>query len=138
MKCHKVIDRLSAWLDGELNDAERAAVAGHIEVCPDCRRELDRLVADRELLSSASPAEEPPFLAARVLSEIRAGQRRPAHGLLRRVLVPIAAALLIAVSIGAGTMLGAGLARKATDSSEFVTNADDQALETYASLAGGE
>jgi len=140
MKCQKVVDRLSALLDDELSDTERAAIAGHVEVCPGCRCELDRLAADRELLLRTSVPEEPPFLAARVFAEVRASKRRSAQGLLRRALVPVAAALLVAVSLGAGTMLGIGLARtrQTADLNELATDADGLTFETYAALAGGE
>ncbi len=139
MKCHQVIDRLSSWLDGELAEAERQAVDRHVETCPACRLELDRLRADRQVLVSASRPEEPPFLAARVMAEIRSTRRAPARGLLRRALVPVAAALLIAVGAGAGTLLGTGLARSGqAEANELTDNNDDLTLEVYASAIEGD
>ncbi len=51
--------RLQRLLDGELSDVHQAEVAGHVESCQDCRRQLESLAADpswwretHELLSS--------------------------------------------------------------------------------------
>lgn len=36
MRCEDLHVELSAWIDGELNAAERASVAGHLQGCPKC------------------------------------------------------------------------------------------------------
>ena len=46
MKCEDVADRLSAFIDGELPEAERLRVQQHLEACARC-------AADRESLSLA-------------------------------------------------------------------------------------
>ncbi len=60
-------ETLSAYVDGELGDVERAEVADHLASCRSCRREHDLLVETRELL--------------RGLPEVR-----PAFGVFRRLL----------------------------------------------------
>jgi anti-sigma factor RsiW len=59
---------LSELLDNELDATERAAVAGHVQVCPSCRATLDSLRraddaaagAVAALTPSAAPAFHPP------------------------------------------------------------------------------
>jgi hypothetical protein len=54
-------DRLSEYLDGELNERDRAACAAHLEDCEACARMLDELVAVKEraaaLPTIAAPAD---------------------------------------------------------------------------------
>jgi anti-sigma factor RsiW len=49
-----VTDRLAAWLGDELEAAEAAALAAHLEVCADCRREAAQARADWALLEVAA------------------------------------------------------------------------------------
>ncbi|HEY8338519.1 MAG TPA: zf-HC2 domain-containing protein [Egibacteraceae bacterium] len=42
----------SAWLDGALDPPQAAAFAAHLQVCEDCRREIDDLARTRALLRS--------------------------------------------------------------------------------------
>lgn len=41
--CQNIQERLSAYMDGETSLAETEQVARHLEVCPECRRELAAL-----------------------------------------------------------------------------------------------
>lgn len=62
-------DRLSAYLDGELDDAERARVDGHVSACAACRAELEGERAVRSLLRSLPAVEPPPGFYDRLLAE---------------------------------------------------------------------
>jgi anti-sigma factor RsiW len=42
--CGWVLERLEAWIDGDLNETEHASVTAHIEGCESCQRE--RLLAE--------------------------------------------------------------------------------------------
>lgn len=74
-----VVDRLAAWVGGELGTSEAAAVAAHLEACGDCRREADRLRATWRMLDAvAMPAATPavtvwPAVRARTFGEPAAG-----------------------------------------------------------------
>lgn len=61
-------DRLSAYLDGELDDVERAAVDEHVATCPACRAELDGERAVRSLLRALPPVDPPPGFYERLLA----------------------------------------------------------------------
>ena len=45
MNAHDELDNLSAYLDGELNQAERARLDAHLPGCAECRTTLDALRA---------------------------------------------------------------------------------------------
>lgn len=45
LTCREVVELLSDHLDGALPAGERARVAAHLEVCPQCRAHLNQLRA---------------------------------------------------------------------------------------------
>ncbi len=53
-----IFNKLSAYLDGELNEREAAAVEAHIETCAECRSGLDEL---RRLSALLDGSPEPDF-----------------------------------------------------------------------------
>jgi hypothetical protein len=92
-------ERLSAWLDGELSTADRAAVAAHLAGCVECARLLEAMAAVEERLRE-SAVEAPPGYFAAFPERIRdrLGEARPRRP--RRVpswTWAVAAALLLAV-----------------------------------------
>ncbi len=90
-------DKLSDYLDGELNDDECAAIEAHVARCAQCRSELEAM---RDLVESARRlGDHPP--PADLWSGIsdRIGERRaPA----RRPLLVAAAALVVGIALGVG------------------------------------
>jgi DNA-binding beta-propeller fold protein YncE len=67
--------QIAAYLDGALDDRERAELRGHILTCPACAARLERLRADARRISvtlSRSPAPD-------VRASVRAQLRRPAR-----------------------------------------------------------
>ncbi|HET8645069.1 MAG TPA: zf-HC2 domain-containing protein, partial [Vicinamibacteria bacterium] len=90
------LERLCAFLDGELSPAERAEVEAHLRECATCRQELDGLLAvdaaARELTVAAPPGYFEAF-PGRVRQRLAARRRRavPAWTLAA------AAAVLLAV-----------------------------------------
>jgi len=94
-------ERLGPFLMGHVSEAERAAVAAHLEGCATCRRERDLLAPVARALEAADPrhvlaeTEEPPAdLEPRVVRRIRdarAGRRR------RVALAGAAAGVVVAV-----------------------------------------
>jgi anti-sigma factor RsiW len=83
-------DRLSAYLDGELRSPELSAVAGHLDVCTDCRNELYELDAARIAIRALPRLE--PFGVAEALDEEHAHPNR------RRAVVAVAAAGAVAAA----------------------------------------
>ncbi len=75
-----VEDALSAYLDGALPAAERAAVEAHLAACPACRTALAELRATQALLRAA-PRPAPPrsfALTPAQAEALRSGRTRPA------------------------------------------------------------
>jgi len=103
MNCHETRERLSGLLDDALDAPERTAVGAHLEGCPDCRLELDRLRATVSLLSRVERPRAPVGFVDRVMA---ADHPLPWYRRLgRRLFLPLniklpvqaAAMLLIAV-----------------------------------------
>jgi len=82
MNHEELRDRLSAYLEADLEASERARVEEHLSGCPDCRREYRELRHTVDLLRGWAAPDPPPDLADRVIARLRAGEGRP--GLLAR------------------------------------------------------
>lgn len=89
MNCVDV--RLDEYFDGELADADRAVVDGHLASCEACRAELERSRKLEKVLRSVTTGAVPD--ADRFVQSVRARSRRPS--VLRWA---VAAAALIAVA----------------------------------------
>jgi len=70
MQCSNVDNLLSAYLDGELSDQDRAAVEAHVRDCPSCASLLRSLKAASAMVSSLPRRTAPPDFAAGVLRRI--------------------------------------------------------------------
>jgi Putative zinc-finger len=112
---------MGAYVLGGLSEADHAAFAEHLRECPICQRELAQVSGIPRLLDLASdaallPADPstaalpgPPLAdPAIVLSLVRARRRRS------RILTSVAAVVLAAAMLGAGTAIGMNLGRAPT------------------------
>jgi anti-sigma factor RsiW len=140
MNCRQVKRLVPPYLDKELSGRVPVEIAVHLASCPACRSELEALKADISLLELAGAPEVTPFLATRVMAEIRERRRPVPHGFARLV-GTFAAALVVAVSIGAGVFFGSGLAQTstATNSTEAeVSYVESSNAGMYSLMAGGD
>ena len=98
-------ERLQSLLDGELSEARRGAVAGHLEHCPRCATALQRMSEGDRLLVSNRPIPQTLSHAAaealleRALAEARVGRGGPWRGMT--LLAWGFAALLVIAASGA-------------------------------------
>jgi anti-sigma factor RsiW len=141
MNCRQVKRLLPPYLDKELSGRVRDEIGIHLASCPACRSEQEALKADIGLLEVAGSPEVTPFLVTRVMAEIRQQKRPVPHGFARLV-GTFAAALVVAVSIGAGVFFGSGLASTPTavaaDSTEAaVSYVESSNAGMYSLMAGG-
>ena len=91
--CETVRRQLSAMLDGELDTADEAAVAKHLDACPLCLKEWRQLRAlDHALKELAAPV--PLGMPEAVLARIR-----PRRRYLWQT-VALAASLVVGISLG--------------------------------------
>lgn len=108
-----VAERLDAYVDGELPDAEARAIAAHLAACPECSARHGALVALRASIAAQAPYHRADaMLRGRVRAALRAvgGERRRWAMPWR----PLAAAATIAVvAVGAWQMSAARAARGA-------------------------
>lgn len=80
-KCKRIHPILGAWSDGELPDRKAMRIARHVEACPVCRAEIDRIKALRSLLQDGFAAaavedETLSFLHQRILNQVPEGKRK--------------------------------------------------------------
>lgn len=75
MNCNEVQTLISAMLDNELSEEERASVQAHIAACPDCKRMYDAFAA---LSDSLQDLEAPPAdFTETVMRSVRAAAKPP-------------------------------------------------------------
>jgi predicted anti-sigma-YlaC factor YlaD len=77
MNHEELRERLSAYLETDLEESERIRLEEHLMACPDCRREYRELRHTVDLLRSLTDPDPPPELADRVIARLRAGEGRP-------------------------------------------------------------
>jgi putative zinc finger protein len=105
MNCHETRGRLSDLLDEALAAPERTEMGAHLDSCPDCRRELDRLRATVSLLARVERPRAPVGFVERVTAAASAVPWYRRLG--RRLFLPLsikvpaqAAAMLVVTLLG--------------------------------------
>lgn len=73
-----VLERLSPYIDEQLQVKERARVEAHLSTCPSCRKELQTLQWTRSLLRQAPPVPLPRSFVIRE-ADLAPARRKPAH-----------------------------------------------------------
>ena len=71
MNCHDARERLSEFLDEALSPGELGEIRSHLEGCPECRRELERLRATLSILSRVERPRAPVGFVERVMEAAR-------------------------------------------------------------------
>lgn len=100
MKCDLPIELLNAYLDGELDEQEKARVEIHLKTCAACRKELSALQrVDTRIKQEVfeEPSREFVFtMKRRIMEKIKPAPRRT---LIRfaPIFAPVAAAILVLV-----------------------------------------
>jgi anti-sigma factor (TIGR02949 family) len=74
MTCRDAVDRLWAYIDGELEPVESERVRAHLALCARCFPHYDFQRAFRELLQRCAKAAAPPELRRRVFLRLLATQ----------------------------------------------------------------
>jgi anti-sigma factor RsiW len=92
-------DRLSAYLDGELDAAERDAVDGYLAASPEWRTERDEIAYARDALRALPTHEAPPGFWEGVLSPELTRARAPRRSRWPRVVAAASGVAVAAVVI---------------------------------------
>jgi anti-sigma factor (TIGR02949 family) len=79
LQCLELVDTLTEYLDGELNERQRRRIERHLEGCPGCRAALDQFqtvirVAGR--LTAADVERIDAMVRDRLLATLRVTRRR--------------------------------------------------------------
>ncbi len=74
MNCQDVELRASAYIDGELNADEQAAVSAHLATCAACRAIVEDLTRVRNTARSLGPIAPPDHIWLEVAGQIRLGE----------------------------------------------------------------
>ncbi|MDK2855893.1 MAG: hypothetical protein PWQ86_1106 [Bacillota bacterium] len=124
MDCRAVEEKLSAYLDGQLEAKELKSVAIHLETCPSCRAELASLKETIDLVRSLEHVSPPPGLKDKIMGRVdelasvrNLKESRESRGFLpwlwcrlgRRPVLSVAAAaavLVLALALGRGLLEG--------------------------------
>ncbi len=107
MSCREILSMLSAYIDGEVQEADADMITEHLAQCASCAREFSLLQRTAGVLASV-PEVEPP---ASLLEEIEAATvKRPGFGKrLRAAFEPVirapAYARWAAVTVAAGVLI---------------------------------
>ncbi len=111
MNCSEVAERLCAYADGEVPRSFREAIDTHLEGCPRCRSEADRLVSNLEFMKTsmailaAGDGDDASFLDVlkpKTRAEVAAAEREitgevPSHRLRNAIVALAVLAAAIAV-----------------------------------------
>ena len=70
MRCYRVKKKLKAFLDNELDDAQRKKIETHLIQCERCSKELEELKRVWDLLSELPSVEQCPDITTKVFSKL--------------------------------------------------------------------
>jgi hypothetical protein len=100
--------QIAAYLDGALDDEERAELRGHILTCPACAARLERLRADGRRISAALSRSPAPDVRASVRAQLRRPARFAWLGQALALTGALAALLLFTLLVGGRGIATAG------------------------------
>ncbi len=79
LRCVEFVHEVSAYLDGEVDDAERPRIERHLEGCRGCQAAIDQFQTVIRLAGRLSPADVAgidPLIRDRLLATLRVPRRR--------------------------------------------------------------
>ena len=71
MNCKKVLSRLHAYIDGEVQARLMREMEEHLGICPSCRSQVERIHQVDDMLDSMTVPPLPQRFSARVMAEAR-------------------------------------------------------------------
>jgi anti-sigma factor (TIGR02949 family) len=76
LDCRQTLDRLSEFIDGEVNPADHSQLSTHLAACGPCLDEYDVEMVVKALVARSCWQQAPLELKARVLAQIDQARRR--------------------------------------------------------------
>jgi anti-sigma factor RsiW len=77
VRCIEMVEVVTEWMEGALDDDTRIAVEEHLAICPDCLAYLDQLRATTALAEHTADDDTeppPPDVRARLVAAFRASR----------------------------------------------------------------
>ena len=116
VKCHEIGRLLHAYVDNELDLTASAEVSGHVDACPPCQQRLAELESIRRLVQRLPYHTAPERLRAAVAASVPRWRVTPR-------MVAMAAAVMMAVSLGAGFAIRAVRSQQGVEATDAVAEA---------------
>jgi hypothetical protein len=120
MSEHPAEERLNDWVDGLLEPTAAADVEAHVSACAECRAAVEKLNALLTLTAQLPVAIEPPAGTWEGIAARTVDLGRLRREVLQSLRIPLAAAALVLVTLGAGAT--ALLLRSTAADSAVATN----------------
>ena len=79
LRCAELVDALTEYLDGEVNEAQRRRIEQHLEACEGCRAALDQFQTVIRLAGRLTPADVESIdglVRGRLMAALRVMRRR--------------------------------------------------------------
>lgn len=131
-ECEEFAPLLSAFVDGELTEEERAEVLAHVSECEKCRSLLGELTALHAALGELEDEDVPAGFTEGVMAAVRAERRQKAANKKRsawRRWMPMAACAAIVALAAAVTIPRTAMKQEANDAAPAAPAAqEDQAM----------
>ncbi|MDD3051708.1 MAG: anti-sigma factor [Candidatus Cloacimonetes bacterium] len=117
MLCNDIRNRLNAFIDGEIQGEERTLIQEHLDICSDCKAELDSIIALNNFLRDYQEQDLDDALVDKIVSSCVGKHAKIIHfsNLFRRV--PLAASVAAAFLLG----IYLGISTFNTDSQDYLT-----------------
>jgi anti-sigma factor RsiW len=100
MNCAQTKELIDAGLDGELDLLTSLDLKRHVECCPSCAHEQERLQAVKSAIAAAPYYDAPPELSRRISHSLRNEIAPPLRFRILRRTLAIAASLAVVVTLG--------------------------------------
>ncbi len=124
MTCDEILERLEAFVDGELDASERATIEAHLAGCEACAAEHALTEAVRTELRALPELDAPPAVIGQVLSDVGEDRfRRIGSTPSRPAWTALAAAALAAAVLGAAMLLGPSRQPETDEAAPMATTA---------------
>jgi len=111
MKCNTVKKKLILLLDNELSDRQMIKIQHHVDRCPDCSQQFEKLSQLWEFTGDCEPIEPSPYLWPKLSAKITEYEKDRSFwsgfiAIIDRYAVPVTATLIFLIGIVTGIYLG--------------------------------
>jgi hypothetical protein len=142
MKCPEVRRLFDEYLEKTLGERQRALLEDHAGSCPDCRRELEKVLHYREMMSGLSRVDAPDGFLAGVRRRVAEENIPEKQGILRRarefLFFPLKIKLPIEATAVAAAVLAIVVAIRVTGPARQGGKTTDRLVGTQAEMKKSE